>query len=85
MNETEICGTLEMSNFTEHLCSWLTLYVLENAVVNSLVYHLPCCASVLLGLSHLLRNLCQTSEDLMVMLLPNQIWWPAQLTPPVGS
>lgn len=87
MNETEICGFapcewVRVFIHAQCLCSWLTLYVWVNAAVCSLVHHLLCRASALVGLSHLLRS---SSEEIMVMFLPDPIWWPAQLTPSVGS
>lgn len=79
------CKWVRVFIHAQCLCSWLTLYVRVNAAVCWLVHHLLCRASGLVGLSHLLRSSCQTSEEIMVMFLPDPIWWPAQLTPSVGS
>lgn len=37
------------------------------------------------GLSHCLRSLCQTFEEIIVMFLPDLIWWLAELAPSVRS
>lgn len=60
-----------------------------NAMVCSfalgLKHHLLCRAAAPVGLSHHLKSSCQTFEEIMVMFLPDPIWWRAELTPSVQS
>lgn len=53
--------------------------------VLGLKHHLLRRASAPVGLSHRLKDSCQTSEEIMVMFLPDPIWWPAELTPSAWS